>query len=80
MFIRSIGGVLELHERLYQAMQHAIPRSFESRQAPWDIEAQITSLPSPFNTANPAAAALLANAFDETVRMRQSYSLIQLCA
>ena len=67
-FIRTIGGVLDLHERLYQAMQNAIPRSFEARQSYWNLEAQFPRLPSPFNTANPAAAALVANAFDEIVR------------
>ncbi|KAF8444258.1 hypothetical protein BDZ91DRAFT_815850 [Kalaharituber pfeilii] len=73
MFIRTIGGVLDLHERLYQSMQHAIPLSVEARQASWGMEARISSLPSPFNTGNPAAAALVANAFADTMKDLLAY-------
>jgi len=67
-FIRTIGGILDLHERLYQAMQNAIPCSFDTKQALWNTEEQLNRLSSPFNSSNPAAAALVANAFDEMVR------------
>ncbi|KAF8427540.1 hypothetical protein EV426DRAFT_412402 [Tirmania nivea] len=67
-FIRTIGGILNLHERLYQAMQNAIPRSFDTKQASWNAEEQLSRLSSPFNSSNPAAAALVANAFDEMMK------------
>lgn len=67
MFIRTIGGILDLHERLYQAMQNAIPRSFDGRHEPLDTDVQLTRLCSPFNSSNPAAAALVANTFAELV-------------
>ncbi|KAF8457305.1 hypothetical protein BGX38DRAFT_845034 [Terfezia claveryi] len=67
-FIRTIGGILDLHERLYQAMQNAIPCSFDTKQASWNAEEQLNRLSSPFNSSNPAAAALVANAFDEMMK------------
>lgn len=73
-FIRTIKGILDLHERLYQAMQNAIPKSFDTRQESWSVEEQLVRLPLPFNSSNPAAAALVANAFDEMVRPQKCAS------
>lgn len=69
---QTIEEILELHERLLESMQLAIPFSFGAQQTlfrPWDPDFKINRLQKGQSMANPVLTASLAKAFDVTVNI-----------